>query len=145
MRPVPELRPAQEARFWSKVDAEGDCWLWTGALQSSGYGNLSLDKKWYVAHRVAYAILVGNPPSGVDLDHLCRNRRCVNPDHLEPVTRSTNLRRGVGPSTTSLRAAASSTCKRGHEYGDLRRASDGARLCRTCINDRRRERRRSGD
>lgn len=89
-------------RFWSKVNADGPCWEWTAAIgQTGGYGKYSLPlndgsgKGRYVyAHRYAYEILVGPVDESLDLDHLCRNRKCVNPDHLEPVTRRENLRRG---------------------------------------------------
>lgn len=84
-------------RFWSKVDKRGadDCWLWTGAL-TTGYGrfHVAVGVPLVLAHRFAYEALVGRIPRGLDLDHLCRVRACVNPAHLEPVTRRNNLMRG---------------------------------------------------
>src|SRR5690625_5273114 len=75
-------------RFWSKVDV-GDCWLWMGTQTKQpgegGYGQLRLDGRMQVAHRVSYELLCGPIPSGMSLDHLCRVRLCVNPDHLEVV------------------------------------------------------------
>ncbi|MFH0981536.1 MAG: HNH endonuclease signature motif containing protein [Planctomycetota bacterium] len=91
-------RPAEE-RFWPKVDKTDSCWLWIGAMNLQGYGNFWIgptETEGYVgAHRFAYTHFVGPVPEGMDLDHLCRNRACVNPAHLEPVTRRVNLRRGI--------------------------------------------------
>lgn len=81
-----------EARFWSKVDASGMCWEWTEAT-SAGYGQLKVARHWVYAHRFAYELLIGPIPDGLDLDHLCLNAICVNPDHLEPVSRAENRRR----------------------------------------------------
>ena len=82
-------------RLQSKISVdESGCWNWTGANKGNGYGNSWLNGKNQPAHRVVYQIAIGNIKEGLDLDHLCRNRGCVNPAHLEPVTRSTNLKRG---------------------------------------------------
>ena len=92
-------------RFWSKVDRRGldECWEWLGAKLVKGYGHFFLggtrqegNRRWVLAHRFAYEELVGPIPDGLDLDHLCRNVGCCNPAHLEPVSRSVNLLRGVG-------------------------------------------------
>lgn len=84
-------------RFWPKVErVEDGCWLWTASLTGDGYGRISLGGKFGpmgLAHRVAYELLVGPIPEGLELDHLCRVRRCVNPEHLEPVTHAENVRR----------------------------------------------------
>lgn len=71
------------------VDASGDCWEWTAHVQENGYGRWQ--NEW--AHRKVWEFLVGPIPKGLDVDHLCMNKRCVNPDHLEPVTRAENMRR----------------------------------------------------
>lgn len=79
-------------RFWAKVERDpSGCWLWTASLADGGYGHFG---RWK-AHRYAYETLVEPVPHGLDLDHLCRVRHCVNPSHLEPVTRAENLRRGT--------------------------------------------------
>ena len=81
-----------ERRFWAKVDKSGDCWLWTGACNSSrGYGLVTIARKTYYAHRIAYEWLVGPIPAGRQLDHRpsCP-RHCVNPQHLRPVTNKQN-------------------------------------------------------
>ena len=91
-----------EERFWAKINknAEGGCWEWTKALHSRGYGQMITGSKTtkrhnVYAHRFAYETLVGPIPDGLVLDHLCRNPKCVNPAHLEPVTRQENIRRGA--------------------------------------------------
>ena len=77
----PQINPLQ--RFWAKVDTSGDCWLWTGAIGSHGYGMLTVGsrlngtKRAVTAHRFSYTHLVGQIPEGLVIDHLCRTRRCV--------------------------------------------------------------------
>lgn len=82
-------------RFWSKVNKTDSCWIWTATLYDSGYGRFRYNNKWNKAHRIAYNFLVGEIPEGLELDHLCRVRCCVNPDHLEPVTHRENMVRGA--------------------------------------------------
>lgn len=82
----------QEARFWSRVERRLDgCWQWTGPQDHGGYGRISSIR----VHRYAYELLVAPIPEGLTIDHLCQNRLCVNPAHLEPVTMIENIRRGV--------------------------------------------------
>lgn len=130
MTRVYSRRPMAD-RLWDKVDASGDCWEWTGSLDGRSYGHLMGDGGRTVkAHRAAYQTLVGPIPAGLDLDHLCRNRSCVNPDHLEPVTRSENLRRSplVG------RRSNLTSCPQGHPYDDANTYVDkrGRRGCKQC-------------
>lgn len=78
------------------VNKDTGCWEWAKSVTSGGYGSVCVNAKTSLAHRVFYERLVGPIPEGCEIDHLCRNRRCVNPDHLEAVPRSENLRRGDG-------------------------------------------------
>lgn len=124
-------------RFWSKVDKDGpipecapelgSCWVWTAA-KAKGYGRFAIHRSNIVqAHRFSFELLQ-EIPVGLQLDHLCRNRACVRPTHLEPVTVRTNLLRGAG---ASARNAAKDTCPRGHAY-DAVHATRGDRICLTC-------------
>ena len=125
-------------RFWDKVDAEGDCWEWTAA-KSNGYGKINsggVISTTLRAHRVSWYFLVGEIPDGLELDHLCRNRGCVNPDHLEPVTRKENMRRGHWAADVQR---AKTECPHGHEYTPDNTyiiPSTGSRSCVTCKKNR---------
>lgn len=145
-----------ERRIMNKFTAGDDCWEWKAGRNQSGYGVIGAGGNGgrpLRAHRVLYEILVGPIPAGLDIDHLCRNRGCVNPAHLEPVTRSENVRRGIAPLVTRQRAAERTHCKRGHEftpentYMQKLRTGSLARSCRKCAalrESRRHERRRAG-
>lgn len=86
------LKPHERIHY--TIDAECGCWLWSRAINNKGYGRLSINKKQVLAHRYVYETVRGPIPGGLSLDHKCSNRRCVNPDHLEPVTHKENCRRG---------------------------------------------------
>ena len=123
-----------DARFWAKVDKqENGCWLWTAGLFSTGYACFSINQTSLLAHRWAYARLVGPIPDDLTLDHLCREPRCVNPQHLEPVTSAENARRAraVKPLVAH--------CFRGHPYDEANTYRHGGRrYCRACRKHRKR-------
>lgn len=136
------------ARFWSYVDKSGPggCWTWTGGKSPDGYGILHINNTTAYMPRFAYELMVAPIPDGLEPDHLCRNRACVNPAHLEPVTHRVNLLRGNAP---SARNARKTRCIRGHEFtpeNTYVTPSTGGRSCRECIKiheGRRRERARA--
>lgn len=126
-----------EERFWPKVDRRSDaeCWPWRAKPDRDGYGTFTVDGNNVRAHRFAYELTYGTIDAGLQFDHLCRNRICVNPAHLEPVTQLVNLFRGNGVGAVNRRKTH---CPRGHDYTPantwLYRAPDGhvRRHCRTC-------------
>lgn len=124
-----------------------DCWPWPHAIDRHGYGVKRDGERTVRAHRWVYERLVGPIPEGLDLDHLCRNRACVNPDHLEPVTRAENLSRGA--SKGGALWTPPTHCKHGHPLtpDNLIPRHDGPRSrCKTCRRDveRRRDARKKG-
>ena len=133
------LVPNLDRRFWAKVEMlpGGQCWKWLGQRDAGGYGRICLKRngKWRMgaAHRTAYEMLIGDIPNGMHIDHLCRNRACVRPDHLEPVGQAENNRRGQSPMAI---AARNGTCMRGLHVmsGDNVRAHrNGKRQCVACL------------
>ena len=121
-------------------DAATGCWLWQNASTPPGYGVFYLWGKQTYAHRASYELHVGPIPEGLVIDHLCRNRRCVNPEHLEPVTQRINLLRGE---THTARNAAKTHCDNGHRYTEATtyRYANGTRRCRRCGTEQARDRR----
>jgi hypothetical protein len=127
-------------RFQTKiaVDPTG-CWLWAGATMWNGYGQATPLRSdppgtTTLVHRRAYEILVGPIPDGMTLDHLCRVRECVNPDHMEPVTMRDNMLRGRSPAAYHARATH---CPKGHPYfgANLYQRPNGSRGCRACLRE----------
>ena len=130
---VKELR-----RFQKKIELDilTGCWLWRGGITEHGYARFYRNRRIVAAHRVSYEHWNGTLSSNLVLDHLCRNRHCVNPQHLEQVTLQENIHRGINPAAQNLRKTH---CPEGHPYSGenliieptKRRLNDGRR-CKIC-------------
>ena|SRR3990167_3261492 len=125
-------------RFWSKVEKTDSCWNWKGS-RIQGYGYFRLGK-WRRAHRISYEWSKGKIPNGLQIDHLCRNRSCVNPNHMELVTLQENVKRG----DSGLWQKLKTHCPQGHEYNKENIGSWGLkrnkRSCKICHKLRERNR-----
>lgn len=127
------------ARFIGRIEFSDECWEWAGYREPQGYGRFGADNKWHWAHRYAYALWVGPLVEGLTIDHLCRNRACVRPEHLEQVTNTVNVLRGVGLTAANARRDA---CAAGHEYAPgtfkFKTQNKQERVCLICVKERNR-------
>ncbi len=118
-------------KIWNKIEKTDTCWNWKGDTWS-GYGKIRIKSKNYRVHRLVYELLVGQIPTGLELDHRCRNRKCVNPEHLEPVTHAVNMERGM-----PFRKQRTH-CNQGHELTEdnivRKKYKNHGTVCRICKN-----------
>jgi hypothetical protein len=125
--------PSLVERFWSRVsiDTGTTCWNWIGKKDRADYGvfYISGDKRNARAHRFSYELHLGTIPEGLVLDHLCRNKRCVNPEHLEPVTQRENVRRG----TKGYMRYERECCTYGHPFSETAVITARGRSCKVCV------------
>lgn len=121
---------SMEDRFWGKVKKTETCWWWTAGCSSDGYGSFHVEvdgkRASRGAHAVAYELCIEKVPEGLEIDHLCRNRRCVNPAHLEPVPHKENVHRGEAGALCARRTH----CPQGHTYDGVN--TQGRRICSIC-------------
>lgn len=138
------MNPKSIANFWMKVEKTPICWFWRGSLDSSGYGTVGWNGKTFSAHRFSYRFFFGEIPKNLVIDHLCKNRNCVHPRHMELVTDWENNRRGNSFAAKNYRKTH---CIHGHKLTKkntylIRYGKNNHRRCRKCITRRTTEWRR---
>lgn len=134
-QPIPQFNERDIARFWSKVEKTENCWIWKNKPGSSGYGIFNVGRRSrYLAHRVSLSLIGASLPQdfNVQIDHICKNRLCVRPDHLEVVSLRENILRG---NSITAQNARKTHCKRGHllteiGMGHRGRTRRGCLVCR---------------
>jgi len=135
----------RQHRFAGKWTLHHQCWEWTGSKGANGYGIFMWDagppKRTCTAHRAAYRLFIGEIPDGYEVDHLCRRRSCVNPEHLEAIPLAENRRRRDTPSGKRHWNGKKTHCKNGHPFSGANLSVDinGARICVTCRREYQRE------
>lgn len=138
------IRRSLFLRFADNVMIDDGCWEWAGGRSRNGYATVNAGGSkgaTLLAHRVGYELLVAPIGGGMVLDHLCRNRGCVRPDHLEPVTQRENILRGTGLAAIN---AQKTHCDQGHEFSEANtRVNNGHRHCRICVREKQRRYRRN--
>lgn len=119
-------------RFFEKVEKTDSCWNWTGYKTNKGYGLFRFNGKTSRSHRVIYNLTYGFIDDTLVIDHICKNRSCVNPDHLELVSQNENIRRGLSGKINNFQSTKTH-CPKGHEYSGITKS--GYRICRRCRSD----------
>lgn len=117
-------------KFWAKVEKTETCWLWRGSVGAKGYGKFFMAGVSWLAHRLSYFLTHGSIPDGMEIDHTCFNKICVNPSHIEAVSRQENMERW------KVQMRRRKACKRGHPWTDFYTTKAGSRVCRFCLRER---------
>lgn len=129
----PEKETLKEKVMRNFTVNEAGCWIWSMGISFYGYGQIKWKREQKPAHRASWEVLRGPIPAGLQIDHLCRNRACINPDHLEPVTQRVNGLRGFGMGAQNARKTH---CKQGHAFSgenvEIRKDNGGGRRCKIC-------------
>jgi len=125
------------SRFMKYTIPDGDCIVWTASTDRDGYGHILYRGRLRIASRLIYELTVGKIPDGLTIDHLCRNRACVKPEHLEAVSLRTNILRGNNPAAVNARKKG---CSKGHDFERMKPPYQRHRQCPVCVKEKDRNR-----